>query len=233
MGRDRDHDIAFLHTSATHVPTFDRLVEELCPDFRVRHDVEEDLLAEAQRSGARRPVLVARVQAAMRNAAASGARVVVCTCSTIGDAAERTETEGSFIASRIDRPMAERAVMLGPRVLVAAALESALAPTCALIEDTAVGRGASVAVRRLVVAGAWARFLDGDGDAYCRRIAEAVAAAAKDVDVVVLAQASMAPAAALVPGWGGEVLASPRLGVRWAADRVKGGGRAGPGYTKI
>jgi hypothetical protein len=215
------HDIAFLHTSALHVATFGRLTEELSPRLRVRHVVEQDLLAQAQLVGADDPALVTRVQQAMKDAAATGASVVVCTCSTVGGAAELTATGGAFVASRIDRAMADRAVALGPRVLVAVALESTLAPTIALIEGSAKALGVQVDIRSLLVADAWQHFLDGDEDAYIRTIAEAVTAAVGQADVVVLAQASMAPAARALSGLGPEVLSSPMLGVQAAVARVR------------
>lgn len=215
------HDIAFLHTSPVHVPTFDRLIADLSPGLRVRHVVAQELLEQAQLVGADDPALVARVQEAMRDAASTGASVAVCTCSTIGGAAELTRTHGAFVASRIDRAMADRAVTLGPRVLVAVALESTLAPTLALIRGSALTLGIEVEIRSLLVPNAWQHFLDGDKDAYIRTIAEAVRARAAEADVVVLAQASMAPVAQALSGLGREVLSSPTLGVQAAIAAIR------------
>src|SRR6476661_1546288 len=103
------HDIAFLHTSPVHVPTFEKLMQEVAPDLRVSHIVREDLLADAQRDGIGDSSLIARIRKAMTDAGASGAAVVVCTCSTIGGVAESMNTEGAFIAARIDRAMADKA----------------------------------------------------------------------------------------------------------------------------
>lgn len=208
------HDIAFLHTSPVHVPTFERLVQAAFPGLRVRHMVAEDLLAEAQSSGANSPRLVERVQQAMKDATSSGAVVAVCTCSTIGGAAERTPTNGAFIAARIDRAMADRAVSLGPRVLIVAALESTLAPTTALIHESAERLAREVDVRQSLVPGAWEHFRQGNVSAYIEAIAKNVSAMKFDFDVVVLAQASMAPTVETLSGIGCEVLASPTLGVQ-------------------
>ncbi|MEV0459868.1 hypothetical protein AB0H89_32355, partial [Catellatospora methionotrophica] len=75
--------------------------------------------------------------------------------------------------------------------------------------------GRSVTVSARVICGAWDRFEAGDLDGYLDRIAAALGEVT-DADVIVLAQASMAPAAernaTTVP-----VLASPRLGLRAAA----------------
>ena len=213
--------VAFLHTSPVHVETFEQLMRTADSHAKVEHVVDEALLVEAQRAGADDPALVVRVQEAMKGAATRGAAVVVCTCSTIGGAAERTPTDGRFAAARIDRAMADRAVELGPRVLVVAALESTLGPTTALIEESAVALGARVELKHLVVQGAWSHFLGGDRVAYIEAIVAAVSAAAlHTLDVIVLAQASMSPASEALGGLGVEVLSSPRLGVRNVVARL-------------
>ena len=212
--------IAFLHTSPVHVETFTRLVDAAAPHVKVEHVVAEDLLAQAQRVGASEPGLVERVQGTMASAAAGGAAIVICTCSTIGGAAERTPGGGNFIAMRIDRAMADRAVQLGPRVLIVAALGSTLEPTAQLIRESAEALGAEVQPRQLLVEGAWDHFLKQDRDSYIETVAHAVRGNAESCDVVVLAQASMAPAAQVLADLGVEVLSSPELGVQAALARL-------------
>lgn len=206
--------IAFLHTSPVHVETFDCLVKAIDPTLKIEHVVAEELLAEAQRVGANDPALVKRVQDAMVSAASNGAGIVVCTCSTIGGPAERTPTDARFTAARIDRAMADRAVALGPRVLIAAALESTLVPTAELIRESAAVLGVEVELEQLLVGEAWSHFLRGDRAAYLDAVIAAVRNASGCADVVVLAQASMAPAADVLIDLGVEVLASPMLGVK-------------------
>ena len=84
------------------------------------------------------------------------ARVVVCTCSTIGDVAERAATKVPTL--RVDRPMARRAVALGARIGVVAALESTLVPTKRLVEEEAAAAGEQPAIELVVVDGAWTDF---------------------------------------------------------------------------
>lgn len=208
--------LAFLHTSPVHVPTFTDFLERLQPGTVAMHAVDEALLRDAQADGHAHPAVVARVQAAVRALADQGARVVVCTCSTIGAAAEATPTAGRFTATRIDRAMADRAVALGPRVLVVAALHSTLAPTAALVADSAQRRGQVVQLRAHLAEGAWSHFEAGRPEVYLRTVAAAVRAAVADADVVVLAQASMAGAVAALHDLGVPVLCSPELGVRAA-----------------
>jgi len=213
--------IAFLHTAQVHVPTFERLAREIAPDLKVRHLVKEELLHEARAAGLDISELSARVHDAMREAASSGAAVVACTCSTIGGIAELTATGGAFAAQRIDRAMANRAVRTGPRVLVAAALESTLEPTTALILSAAAQAGVGVKPSLLLVQDAWAHFEAGDTTRYIETLADAIRAAATAADVVVLAQASMAPVATELADIGIEVLASPRPGVAHAVATLR------------
>lgn len=109
--------------------------------------------------------------------------------------------------------MAERAVLVGRHILIAAALESTLEPTRLLLEDAARAAGRSIRTSALLCEGAWAHFERGDAAGYQRAIAQALRREAHDADVVLLAQASMAPAAALGAELGVPVLSSPRLGL--------------------
>ncbi|MEV0170505.1 aspartate/glutamate racemase family protein [Streptomyces sp. NPDC050803] len=201
--------LALLHTSPVHVPVFDALRDEDHPGLELRHFVDEELLDRAREAG---PDAVADdVASALRHAVAEGARAVLCTCSTIGGVAETAAAEAGVPVLRVDRPMAAAAVAAGPRIVVLAALASTLGPAAELIEDEARRSDRRVTVATRLVEGAWARFEAGDTDEYVRL----VAAAADEIthaDAIVLAQASMAPAAALtstaVP-----VLSSPRLGL--------------------
>ena len=211
--RRRRH-VAFLHTSPVHVETFDRLVKAADPALQVDHIVAEALLSDAQRVGVNDPALVQRVHHAMREAAANGAAMVVCTCSTIGSIAERTPPQPGRGFARIDRAMADRAVRLGPRILMVVALRSTLEPTAQLISESAAALRAEVALQTLWVEGAWPHFERGDRAAYIDAVVAAVRAAPRGFDVVVLAQASMADAADALQDLGVEVLTSPRLGVQ-------------------
>ena len=213
--------LAFLHTSPVHVPTFERLVAQADPSVHVQHTVAEDLLRDAQQLGADHPALVERVRQAVVQAAGGRCKVVVCTCSTIGAAAESVPA-GSGVVLRIDRALGDEAVSRGSRVLVVAALRSTVGPTEALMRECARRAGREVQLELLVVEHAWSHFLSGDREGYLRAIAAAVRPAAHRADVVALAQASMADAAGFLQDLGVPVLSSPALGVARALALLRG-----------
>lgn len=206
--------LGLLHTSAVHVPVFDGLRDADHPGLELRHHVAEELLARARREG---PDAVApAVRAALAQAARDGAAAMLCTCSTIGGVAERAGADLGLPVVRVDRPMAAAAVAAGDRVVVLAAVASTVGPTSALVEEEARRAGRDVTVRAELVDRVWARFEAGDAEGYARGVARAVREV-RDADVIVLAQASMAGAAALVPEVRVPVLSSPRPGLAAAA----------------
>lgn len=222
LGQDQSHlrfvtltaMLALLHTSPVHVPVFDALRDEEAPGLALHHFVRPELLDRARAQG---PEAVAQdVTAALTEAVGVGARRVLCTCSTIGSVAETAGADLGLPVLRVDRPMAVAAVATGPRIAVLATVESTFAPTEALLAEEADRAGRAVTVRRVLVPDAWERFEAGDTDGYLAAVT-AAARQVRDADVLVLAQASMAPAADRA-GVGVPVLSSPRPGLRAAAQ---------------
>jgi hypothetical protein len=208
--------VAFLHTAAVHVETFERLACEADRAIAVRHEIRADLLSDVLAAGAITPVIRAAITAAVQALARDGARVIVCTCSTLGGTAEGVSVPDGVRVLRIDRPMAEQAVESGRRIVVVAALRSTFEPTVALLRDAASKAGRSVDVVEVLCERAWPFFEHGDRAAYLSEIALTIERTARATDLVLLAQASMAPAAELVAHLGVPVLSSPRLGVQTA-----------------
>lgn len=211
--RDGFGGIAFLHTTPGHVATFGVLMTEMAPLVPVRQTVRADLLQAARDAGGLTEEIAAAACAAMIDLAANGARVVVCTCSTVGGSLDDLPPDPMMRTLRIDTPMAEAAARIGGRIRVFATVEESLASARALIEQTAVRLGLPVETEGLLVPGAWPLFAQGERTAYRRAIVETVRTMADGADAVVLAQASMAGAADDLTDLGIPVLSSPRPGV--------------------
>ena len=201
--------VGFLHTAQVHVATFEALSRELLPSARTVHRVDPQALALSRQDGT-----AARVRAILASHLSefreTGCEVVLCTCSTLGEIAEGLSGDGIDVI-RIDRPMLRRAVTLGPRIGVLAALTSTVEPTKRVLSEEAADAGADVSVEVSVVEGAWDAFLSGETETYHSLIAQAARVLSNRCDVVVLAQASMEPAAALLAELATPVLTSPPL----------------------
>jgi hypothetical protein len=101
--------LSMLHTLESNAALFEGLLAEMAPDVPFRHQVEEDLLRNAMGVGSGDPGVVAAVEGAVRKAGEE-ARVVLCTCSTIGSIAESIELTNGVPVLRVDRAMARKAV---------------------------------------------------------------------------------------------------------------------------
>jgi Asp/Glu/Hydantoin racemase len=211
--------IGFLHTADVHVATFARLAAEVAGGAESVAVVDADLLAVARVAGPSDGAVRAGIERALIDLHDRGADAIVCTCSTIGGEAEWTGSSLGLDVVRVDRPLAELAVRTGARISVVAALGSTLAPTRDLLDDVATGLGAAPAIELHVVESAWECFESGDLAEYHRRIAGALPQLADRADVIVLAQASMAPAAELVDV-AVPVLSSPRVAVTAVVSRL-------------
>lgn len=212
-------NLTFVHTAPVHVETFDRLLAETAPDVTARHIVDERLLADARAHGLT-PEITRRVETLVQHAFDDGAAMVVCTCSTIGGCAEAAGKPDAPVL-RVDRAMAERAVTLGTRVVLVAALRSTLEPTRALLHDAAQRAGKDISIVDVVCDHAWTRFEQGDQAGYIEEIAACLRAAAASGDVIVLAQASMAQVAALCADLDVPILSSPQLGLEAAVQAFR------------
>lgn len=202
--------VGFLHTADVHVATFTRLLKDADSNAAGLHVVDESLLASA-RAGGIDDELRARITTRL-DGLAGQVDVILCTCSTISGVAESLGTSAGVPVVRLDRPMARRAVRAGARIGVVAAVESTIGSTFELLEEEAAAQHAVVELVARPCLGAWVHFERGDIDAYLAELARHIDAIAADVDAIVLAQASMAPAAGLATT-STPVLTSPELAV--------------------
>ncbi len=209
--------LAFFHTAAANAINFEAIAQEISPGIATRHVVREDLLDRAREVVGVSDALVAEIAAAIERSIEPGDSVMLCTCSTIGGGADLAR-HPQVPVLRVDRPMAQAAVRLGKRILVAACLESTIAPTEALLK----GEGEGLEIETLLIEGAWRHWTAGAPEAYWAAIAAKMAERIEDFDAVVLAQASMAGAAALLGAYTTPVLSSPRLGIGAAIQRMEG-----------
>jgi Asp/Glu/hydantoin racemase len=120
---------------------------------------------------------------------------------------------------RVDQPMADKAVSLGPRIGVAATLPTTLVPTANLIERRAAAAGRQIKICSRLCAGAFEALMGGDSARHDAMVAAALRELTAEVDVIVLAQASMArvadgldESARRVP-----ILASPAIAIEHVA----------------
>ncbi len=204
--------IAFVHTGAVVIPGFTELAGRLLPGVEVQHLLDSTIVGDLGRD-AESSHVAERLVGLGRAAVAAGSTTIVLSCSSISGYAAATEAALGIPVLRIDEAMADEAVATGRRIAVIATLPTTLAPTTVLLRERAAFAGREVELTGEVVAGAFEAVVGGDRERHDALVGAAIRAHATTSDVIVLAQASMAGAAASAPV-DVPVLTSPEPGVR-------------------
>src|SRR5471032_655016 len=205
--------IVVVHTGPVTVQPIKDQFKEVMADARIINIVDDSLLNDVRTAGHLTPEVTSRLFSYMSNAQAMGADIILNACSSVGEASDSLK---GFIRTpivKIDESMAEEASAIGPRIGVVATVSTTLDPTVRLIRRKAGERGRTVEVTERIAEGAFEALLRGDGALHDEILKQTIVALADHVDVVVLAQVSMAR---LIPTLGVlrvPVLSSPRSGV--------------------
>jgi glutamate racemase len=212
--------LAFVHTGHVLIPIFSQLAKDHLPGITVFHMLDESLIRNTIASGGLSKLTIRRLMGMIESAHQGGADAVMVTCSSIGEGVPIARRQFDFPVLRVDEPMAEAAVETGGRIGVAATLRSTLEPTVALLRETAARAGRDVEIVPQLSEGAFECLIAGDAPRHDLMLAASLSDLRKGVDVIVLAQASMARVAAQFNGPGPRILSSPELAVRRAREML-------------
>src|SRR5580704_17093744 len=211
--------LGLIHTSATLVPVFAQLCKDKLPGVEVFNIADDSLVKGIMAAGSLTAQISRRVAGYLESAELAGADYILVTCSSIGPAVEAGAKLIGVPVLRVDQPMADQAVSTGKRIGVIATLRTTLEPTADLIQRRADAAGKKIELTSRLAEGAFDALMSGDAAKHDAMVAGALKELSKEVDVIVLAQASMArvvdtlaPADKRVP-----ILASPGIAVDYLA----------------
>jgi Asp/Glu/hydantoin racemase len=211
--------LGLLHTSATLVPMFEQLCKSKLLNVSVFNIVDDSLIKDVIACGELRPQTARRVVQHVASAEDAGADYIMVTCSSIGAAVETAASLASVPVLRVDQPMADHAVSTARRIGVIATLPTTLQPTADLLRRRAIVAGREIQLTSRLCEGAFDALMGGDADKHDSMVANALRELSTQVDVIALAQASMARVVAGLPESDRRVpiLASPPLAVDYLA----------------
>ncbi len=184
--------LALIHTSTTLVPVFQQLCKTHLPSVKTFNIVDDSLVGGIRAKGALTADIARRVQAYVTSAEAGGADCILVTCSSIGPAVEASARFASVPVLRVDQPMADLAVQTGARIGVIATLSTTLEPTSDLVLRRAAAAGKGITLASRLVEGAFDALMAGEAATHDAKVAAALRELSAEVDVILLAQASMA-----------------------------------------
>jgi len=211
--------LGLIHTSATLVPMFQQLCKEKLPGIDTFNIVDDSLIKETIARGSLGASTAGRVSDYVRSAAAAGADQILVTCSSIGAAVEGAAAMTDVPVLRVDRPMADQAVQIGRRIGVIATVATTMEPTADLVRRRAAAAGKEIELTAKLCEGAFAALMSGDTETHDTKVRAALEELMKQVDVIVLAQASMARVVGTIPEANRTIpiLASPPIAIDYLA----------------
>ena len=214
--------VAAVYTAMNIVDSIKELFAEILPDVRLINIADDSLIQDVIAAGEVTPAVMRRLVAYYQTAEEAGADLVFNTCSSVGEIAVLGQQFVDVPLVQIDHAMAETAVDRSSSIGVLATLPTTLGPTTRLVRAKAAVADRSVTVYEGLAEGAFQALVAGDRDEHDRRIMAAAEELAGEVEMFLLAQASMGRMQdALAEATGKPVLTSPRLGVLSVARHLE------------
>ncbi len=214
--------LGLIHTSATLVPVFQQLTDQYLADKKLKifNIADDSLIKNTIERGALTPDTSRRVINHVASAEEAGADYILVTCSSIGPAVEMAAALTKIPVLRVDQPMADKAVQMGKKIGVVATLSTTLEPTSDLVRRRALVAGKEIELTSRLCEGAFDALMGGKPEVHDEMVASALKELSQQVDVILLAQASMARVVGQLAEEDKKVpiITSPELAVQYLAS---------------
>lgn len=206
--------IAFVHTVGFLVEDFRTRMRAELPTADCFHILNESLLQDLLR-GAPQPLVYRRVVDQIVLAAQAQPDLIVVTCSSISPAVDIARSFVRQPILKIDDPMMAEAVRSGPRIGLLCTAASTVEPSSALLHVHAAEQRRDITIKTVLRPEAYQALMAGDRARHDAILDEVATEISNEVDVLVLAQASLAHLRdRLAAKLSCPVLASPQLLLR-------------------
>jgi len=184
--------LAIIHTTPVTIEPLKELAAKMIGDCEIINLVDDSILPQLSKNDGNIQEIAQRWESYAKVAEQLGADCILNACSSIGELVSSTQPKVSIPIVRIDEAMAEFAIDLATKIGVAATLETTLKPTLELLKQKALEKNKQVEFQPMLVASAYQKLISNDKEGHDLDLSIALRVLAKEVDLVVLAQASMA-----------------------------------------
>jgi hypothetical protein len=186
--------VALIHASPASVPPAHEAFSTAFPEAELWNLLDDRLVVDADRAGGLTPELHERMSTLIRYALDGGAAAVQLSCSMYGPVAVDAATDAGVPILASDQAMFEQVAAMGvDNVGVLGSLESAAQDSAERLRLHLAESSPGTAAVPAVADGAAAAADAGDLERLAERMVSAAASMAETVDVIVIAQYSLAP----------------------------------------
>jgi len=206
--------VVAIYTGQGLAEPLQKVFKEQLPDCRLVNIIDDSLIADVIREGKVTPAVARRLVQYYQTGTEIGADVILNTCSSVSEVVDTAQNLFNVPIIKIDELMAQEAVSNYQTIGVVATLPTTLEPTVRLLQSQAARLGKQVTIVKGLAEGAYQALVSGTPEEHDQRILDVARRLAQEVDVIVLAQGSMARMEkTLHDATGKPVLSSPARGV--------------------
>lgn len=174
------------------VDVTNELFEKYCPQHKLVQVNDGDMIKQVIANNGVTPRIRRTLYRLFMVAQDCGADLIMNQCSSVGKAAEQVSELIDVPIFRIDLPMAKKAAELSNDIGVMATVKTTLGPTSDLVERCGKEAGKEMTVSQYLAEGAFEKLIGGDKDGHDEILIRTAEEVAKQKDVIVFAQATMA-----------------------------------------
>lgn len=194
-----NHKVVFIHTVPLLINTFNQLGATHLPEVKFFHIVNEVLIERVKLSGGATIKEKNWLRSQVESAEDIGASAVLVTCTILSACVDEIRHEYSIPIMKIDEEMVKKAVELGSKIGIVVTNPDTIKPSSQLIMDYANKLGKQVSIQSALVDKAFDAVRNGEAYLHDQLVKNTIFEIASDVDVIVLAQASMARVLDIIP----------------------------------
>lgn len=184
--------IVLLHTAYPIINQLSPLLKEIVPRANVVNVLDEDILTYLLQSNFIHPEINRKIFHYVFSSQEMGASAVLLTCSSISPCADVVRPLVDIPVFKIDKPMIEKAIQTGSRIGVVATIPTTLNPTKSFIIEESRKKKKKTMITDILCDDAFNALLAGRIEEHDESVISAIKKLAGEVDVIVLAQVSMA-----------------------------------------
>lgn len=184
--------VTIIETTLVPLASLRELFQSILPDIDLVSMVDDSLVKEMHQFGGVTPNVIERYCSYAVEAERIGSCLIFNQCSSISEVVDIAQQMVSIPILKQDQPMAEEAVKIGERIGIIATASTTLGPTGRLIEGIGIKKGKKPYIITKMCEGAFELINQGNKKGHDEKIKQAAHELEDEVDVIVLAQGSMA-----------------------------------------
>lgn len=185
--------VGVVHTTRLVIDPVHRSISGSAAGVQLNHVLDEGILRRLAELGKITPEIVDWLTKMVASTEAIGAGLAVVSCSSLSPCVNQVRDRVRIPVLKVDEPMMEYAVQNGDRIGLVMTNPTTEQPSRLLFSEVAERFNSTATLIPKLCEGAFAKLTSGDSKGHDRAVVKVVEQLLRQVDIVLLAQISMAP----------------------------------------